>query len=86
MVAELEGQIVFEPEFRNPDALRGMEGFDYLFGRHLCIQFIFQHLIHIDVIQIKTELINSEKKAAFDSSPKTSPSDSIISIFILFSF
>lgn len=30
LVDELEGQIVFEPEFRNPDALRGMEGFDYL--------------------------------------------------------
>jgi len=30
LVAELEGQIVFEPEFRNPDALRGIEGFDYL--------------------------------------------------------
>ena len=30
LVAELEGQIVFEPEFRNPDALRGMEDFDYL--------------------------------------------------------
>ena len=25
LVAELEGQIVFEPEFRNPDALRGMD-------------------------------------------------------------
>ena len=30
MVEELEGQIVFEPEFRNPDALRGIEGFDFL--------------------------------------------------------
>ena len=30
LVAELEGQIVFEPEFRNPDALRGMDGFDFL--------------------------------------------------------
>lgn len=30
LVAGLEGQIVFEPEFRNPDALRGMEGFDFL--------------------------------------------------------
>ena len=30
LVVELEGQIVFEPEYRNPDALRGMEGFDYL--------------------------------------------------------
>lgn len=30
LVAELEGQIVFEPEFRNPDALRGIEGFDFL--------------------------------------------------------
>lgn len=30
LVAELEGQIVFEPEFRSADALRGLEGFDYL--------------------------------------------------------
>ena len=30
LVQELEGRIVFEPEFRSPDALRGMEGFDYL--------------------------------------------------------
>jgi len=30
LVEELEGQIVFEPEFRNPDALRGIEGFDFL--------------------------------------------------------
>ena len=25
LVEELEGQIVFEPEYRNPDALRGIE-------------------------------------------------------------
>ena len=30
LVEELEGRIVFEPKFRNADALRGMEGFDYL--------------------------------------------------------
>lgn len=30
LVKELEGQIVFEPEYRNPDALRGIGGFDYL--------------------------------------------------------
>lgn len=30
LVEELEGEIVFEPEFRNADALRGIEGFDYL--------------------------------------------------------
>lgn len=30
LVAELEGQIIFEPEYRNPDFLRGMEGFDFL--------------------------------------------------------
>lgn len=29
-MSALQGQIVFEPEFRNVDALRGMEGFDYL--------------------------------------------------------
>ncbi|MCR5463622.1 MAG: tRNA (N6-threonylcarbamoyladenosine(37)-N6)-methyltransferase TrmO [Bacteroidales bacterium] len=26
----VKGSIVFEPEFRNPDALRGLEGFDYI--------------------------------------------------------
>lgn len=30
VVRELQGRIVFEPEYRNPDALRGLEGFDYL--------------------------------------------------------
>lgn len=30
VVRELKGRVVFEPEYRNPDALRGIEGFDYL--------------------------------------------------------
>lgn len=30
IVSALEGTIVFLPEFRNPDSLRGLEGFDYL--------------------------------------------------------
>lgn len=30
LVAELRGHIVFEPDFRNADALRGLEGFDYI--------------------------------------------------------
>ena len=30
LVPELRGRIVFEPAYRNPDALRGIEGFDYL--------------------------------------------------------
>ena len=30
VVPELKGKIVFEPEYRNADALRGIEGFDYL--------------------------------------------------------
>lgn len=30
VVRELTGRIVFEPEYRNPDTLRGIEGFDYL--------------------------------------------------------
>ena len=30
LVEELVGRIVFEPEFRNPDALRGLEGFSHL--------------------------------------------------------
>ena len=30
LVEELEARIVFEPEYRNPDALRGMDGFSHL--------------------------------------------------------
>lgn len=30
IVEDLEGTIVFEPEYRNPDALRGMEGYSHL--------------------------------------------------------
>ena len=30
LVEELQGEIVFEPQYRNADALRGMEGFDYI--------------------------------------------------------
>ena len=30
LAAELRGRIVFEPGFRSPDALRGLDGFDYI--------------------------------------------------------
>jgi len=30
LVSELKAEIVFEPEFRNPDALRGLEGFSHI--------------------------------------------------------
>ena len=30
LVEELKAAIVFEPEYRNPDALRGLEGFSHL--------------------------------------------------------
>ena len=30
LVEELRSRIIFEPEFRNPDALRGLEGFSHL--------------------------------------------------------
>lgn len=30
LVPELRGQVVFLPEYRSPEALRGIEGFDYL--------------------------------------------------------
>ena len=30
IVEELEGKIVFEPEYRNPEAVRGLEGFNYI--------------------------------------------------------
>ena len=44
IVETLEGRIVFEPEFRNPDALRGIEGFSHLwliwqFSRALRTEF-----------------------------------------------
>ena len=30
IIASLRGSIEFEPPFRNPDALRGIDAFDYL--------------------------------------------------------
>ena len=30
LVPELRGRVIFEPDYRNADALRGIEGFDYL--------------------------------------------------------
>ena len=30
LVESLKGMIVFEPEFRNPDVVRGMEGFSHI--------------------------------------------------------
>lgn len=30
LVKELVGRVIFEREYRNPDALRGLEGFDYI--------------------------------------------------------
>ncbi|MBR1390674.1 MAG: tRNA (N6-threonylcarbamoyladenosine(37)-N6)-methyltransferase TrmO [Lachnospiraceae bacterium] len=30
LIKELRGQVVFEPEYRNPDAVKGLEGFDYI--------------------------------------------------------
>ena len=30
LVPELTARIVFEPEYRNPDALRGIEGFSHI--------------------------------------------------------
>ena len=30
LIPEAEGEIVFEPDYRNPDALRGIEGFSHL--------------------------------------------------------
>ena len=43
LVDALESTIVFEPEFRNPDALRGMEGFS-----HLWLVWVFDQAIRKD--------------------------------------
>ena len=39
-VGSIVGKIVFEPEFRNPDALRGLEGFNYIW---LIFDFSLSH-------------------------------------------
>ena len=30
LVSELTGRIVFEPEYRSPEAVKGLEGFTYI--------------------------------------------------------
>lgn len=43
LVDALEATVVFEPEFRNPDALRGLEGFS-----HLWLVWVFDQAIRKD--------------------------------------
>lgn len=43
LVDALEACVVFEPEFRNPDALRGLEGFS-----HLWLLWVFDHAIRAE--------------------------------------
>ena len=43
LVEELESTLVFEPEYRNPDALRGLEGFS-----HLWLIWVFDQAIRPD--------------------------------------
>lgn len=43
LVEELESTIVFEPEFRNPDALRGIEGYS-----HFWLIWQFSHAVRQD--------------------------------------
>ena len=42
LVEELEGRIVFEPQFRSPDSPRGLEGFDYIW---LIWEFNLNHVL-----------------------------------------
>lgn len=44
LVPELEGKIIFEPEYRSPEAVRGLEGFSHIwliwqFSEALCTQW-----------------------------------------------
>ena len=43
LVAELEATIIFEPEYRNPDALRGLDGFS-----HLWLVWVFDQAVRKD--------------------------------------
>jgi len=43
LVRELEARVVFEPAFRNPDALRGLEGFS-----HLWLVWVFDRSLRTD--------------------------------------
>lgn len=43
IVDEAWGELVFEPEFRNPDSLRGLEGFS-----HLWLIFVFHQALRSD--------------------------------------
>ncbi len=45
LVPELRGTVVFEPEYRNPDALRGLEGFS-----HLWLIFQFHRAVREELV------------------------------------
>lgn len=54
LIPELEGRIVFEPEYRNPDALRGMEGFS-----HLWLIWVFSECTKKQSLSTPSNLSNS---------------------------
>ena len=54
IVSALEGTIVFEPQFRNPDSLRGLEEFDFLW----LITCDFIHLIVAIFCFLRSNIIN----------------------------
>ena len=63
LVPSLRSTITFEPEFRNADALRGLEGFS-----HLWLIWIFSENVppvaHLDFLRERARHVAPDRKAA----------------------
>ena len=59
LVPALRAKIVFEPEYRNPDALRGIEGFS-----HLWLIWRFCDALAVPAERHRTFLREARKRAA----------------------
>lgn len=57
LVGELTGKIVFEPEYRNPDAFRGLEGFS-----HIWLLWQFQETDKERMAMVKPPRLGGNKK------------------------
>ena len=65
LIPELEARIVFEPAFRNPDALRGLEGFSHLW-------LIWEFSESSKVREFESSKVNSSNPSN-PSNPSTPP-------------
>ena len=73
LVEDVMSTIIFEPEYRNPDALRGLDGFDYIW-----LLWKFENVGVVDITpKVSSETSATDSSSESDSSSKVSWSPTV---------